>query len=72
MILAISNWKPLPTPEYLPEMQQQTVANIRNAVLNRLSEVEVSMFRHQQTVDDLEAFLIVTPLLQQAIQNGLC
>ena len=72
MILAVSGWRPMPTPEYLPEMQQQTVANVRNAVLNRLSDVEVSMFRHQQSDDDLEAFLIVTPLLQQAMRNGLC
>lgn len=72
MVLAVSNWKPKPIPEYLPETHQQTVANIRNAVLKRLSDVEVSMFRHQQNVDDLEAFLIVTPLLQQAMEDGLC
>jgi len=72
MILAVSNWKPMPIPEYLPETHQQSVANIRNAVLKRLSDVEVSMFRHQQSVDDLEAFLVVTPLLQQAMENGMC
>jgi len=72
MILAVSNWKPMPIPEYLPESQQQTVANIRDAVLKRLSDVELSMFRHQQTIDDLEAFLIVTPVLQHAMENGMC
>ena len=72
MVLAVSNWKPKPIPEYLPETHQQTVANIRNAVLKRLSDVEISMFRHQQTVDDLESFLIVTPLLQQAMEEGMC
>jgi hypothetical protein len=72
MILATMNWKAKPVPEYLPLVHQQTVANIRNATLKRLSDVEVAMFRHQQNVDDLEAFLIVTPLLQHASENGLC
>ena len=65
MILATMNWKARTVPEYLPLVHQQTVANIRNATLKPLSEGEVAMFRHQQNVDDLEAFLIVTALLQQ-------
>lgn len=72
MILATMNWKPKPIPEYLPLIHQHTVANIRNATLKRLSDVESAMFRHQQNVDDLEAFLILTPLLQHASENGLC
>ena len=72
MILATMNWKPKPIPEYLPLVHQQTVANIRNATLKRLSDAEVAMFRHQQNVDDLEAFLIVTSLLQHASESGCC
>jgi hypothetical protein len=72
MILATMNWKPKSVPEYLPLVHQQTVANIRNATLKRLSDAEVAMFRHQQGVDDLEAFLIVTALLQHASDSGLC
>lgn len=72
MILATTNWKAPSIPEYLPLMYQQTVANVRNATLKRLSAVEVVLYRHQQNVDDLEAFLIVTPLLHQAMESGLC
>jgi hypothetical protein len=72
MILATNNWKPYPIPEFLPMRYQQTVANIRNSTLKRLSDIEVVMFRHQQSVDDLEAFLVATPLLQQARENGMC
>lgn len=72
MLLAIANWKPRPFAEYLPLAHQQTVANIRDATLKRLSDAEVAMFRHQQNVDDLEAFLIVTALLQHGCENGQC
>ena len=72
MILATMNWKAPSVPEYLPLMHQQTVANIRNATLKRLTDVELVMLRHQQSVDDLEAYLIVTALLGQASDNGLC
>jgi class 3 adenylate cyclase len=72
MILATMNWKPKPVPEYLPLLHYQTVAQIRNKTLKRLNEMEVVMFRHQQTVDDLEVFLVVTPLLYQAHEQGLC
>jgi hypothetical protein len=73
MILATMNWKPKFTVmEYIPLPQQHTVANIRDATLKRLSEVEGDMFRHRQNVDDLEAFLIVSMLLENAADNGLC
>ena len=73
MILAVMNWKPkVPIIEYLPLEQQHTVANIRNLTLKRLSEAENAMFRHKQNVDDLEAFLIISALLEQASENGLC
>jgi class 3 adenylate cyclase len=72
MILATMNWKPKSVPEYLPLLHYQSVAQIRNKTLKRLNEMEVVMFRHQQTVDDLEAFLVVTPLLYQAHEQGLC
>ena len=72
MILATTNWKPRRVSEHLPLMHRQTVANIRNKTIKRLSDIEVTMFRHQQTIDDLEAFLIVTPLLQKASEDGLC
>jgi hypothetical protein len=72
MILATMNWTPKPIPEYLPLVHQQTVPNIRNATMTRLNDVEIAMCRHQQSVDDLEAFLIVTPLLQYASDYELC
>jgi class 3 adenylate cyclase len=72
MILATMNWKPKSVPEYLPILHYQTVAQIRNKTLKRLNEMEVVMLRHQQTVDDLEVFLVVTPLLYEAHEQGLC
>lgn len=63
MILATENWKPRPVPEFLPILSYQTVARIRNKVLKRLSASELVIFKHQQSIDDLEAFLLVTPLL---------
>ena len=66
MILATMNWKPKPIPEYLPLLYYQTVANLRTKTLKRLSEREFLMYRYQHTVDDLEAFLIVTALLNEA------
>jgi uncharacterized protein (UPF0147 family) len=72
MILATMNWKPKPVPEYLPLLHYQTVTNVRNKTLKRLNERGLAMFRHQQTVDDLEAFLLVTALLYQASNDGAC
>ena len=72
MILATHNWKPKPVPEHLPLLYYQTVARIRNKVLKRLTEGEVFLFKHQQTAVDLEAFLISTPLFQEAQEEGRC
>ena len=73
MIMATMNWKPkFPAMEYIPLPLQHTVANIRDATLKRLSEVEGDMFRHRQNIDDLEAFLIVSALLESATENGFC
>lgn len=69
MILASSNWKAPSIPEYLPLVRQQTIANIRYATLRRRDETEEIVA--QLGVDDLETFLIVTPLLQMASMNGL-
>ena len=63
VIMATLNWKPKPVPEYLPLLHYQTIARIRNKVLKRLNETELFMFKHQQNHLDLEAFLIVTALL---------
>jgi hypothetical protein len=65
MLLATHNWKPRP-PKELPHIFHQTVATIRNKVLKRLTEAEEFMFKHQQDEDDLEAFLVTTPLLNEA------
>lgn len=65
MIMATMNWKPTPTPEQMGILYQQTVARIRNKVLKLLTPSELIGFKHQQTIDDLEAFLIVTPLFQK-------
>ena len=60
MALATMEWKPKPVPEFLPILQYQTVARLRNKTLKRLSDTEVILFRHQQSADDLECFLVVT------------
>lgn len=73
MILATMNWRPkCPVLEYIPLPHQHTVANIRDATLKQLSELEGDMFRHRQSIDDLEAFLIVSAVLENAAENGLC
>lgn len=71
MILATSNWKAQYTPEMLPLRYQQTVPNIRDATLIRLTDVEVIMLRHRQNIDDLEAFFVTTALLHKAAKDGL-
>ena len=63
VIMATLNWKPKQVPEFLPLLHYQTVARIRNKVLKRLNATEMFMFKHQQNHLDLEAFLIVTALL---------
>ena len=66
MILATMNWRPKRVPEYLPLVHYQTVANVRNKTLTRLSKTEALIFRHQQTVVDFECFLITTALLHKS------
>lgn len=72
MILATSNWKAPHTPEMLPLRYQQTIPNIRDATLVRLTDVEAIMLRHRQNIDDLEAFFVTTALLHKAAKDGLC
>jgi len=72
MMLGMLNWKPKPVPEFLPISYYQTVARLRNKTLKRLSAAEILVFRHQQSVKDLEAFLVVTPLLYEAQNRGQC
>jgi hypothetical protein len=72
MILATMNWKPKQVPEYLPSVHYQTVANVRNKTIVRLSVAQAIVYRHQQTVVDFEAFLIVTALLDEAHTQGKC
>jgi len=72
MILATMNWKPRPVPEFLPPLHYQTVARLRNKVLRRLTDAELILLRHNQSVDDLEAFLITTSLLYAAQDSGTC
>lgn len=69
MILAASNWRPRLLPEQLPILYYQTVARVRNRVLRR---ADLTLFKHNQCIDDLEAFLLVTALLYQAQDNGIC
>ena len=72
MILAASHWKPPRAPAYLPALHHShpSIANLRDQTLLQLSESEISSIRHQQSVDDLEAFLLVTALLDQAGGGG--
>jgi hypothetical protein len=72
MTLATMNYKPKKVPEELPLWHYQTVARIRNKVLRRLSDAELAVYLHQQSIDDLEVFLVVTSLLYQAAQEGRC
>lgn len=63
MLLATSNWRPQSTMEFLPVVHQarQSIPNLRDRTLKQVSDTE-----NQQSVDDFEAFLIVTALLNQA------
>jgi hypothetical protein len=67
MILAASNWIPAPSPEFMPLLHQSqpSIPNLRDQTLMQLSKVEVSSIWHQQSVDDLEAFLLVTALFHE-------
>jgi hypothetical protein len=65
MVLAVSNWRPQPIPEYLPVLYTLSVARIRNKVMQRLTEAERILYRHQCSIDDLECFLVVTALLEK-------
>lgn len=66
MILATSNWKPKKVPEHLPILLYQSVARLRNKILKQLTASELMFAKHQQSEIDLEAFLIITPLLFKA------
>lgn len=66
MVLAVKHWKPKRVTELLPLIHYQTVARLRDKVLRRLTEAELSIFRHQQGPEDLGAFLIITALLHKA------
>jgi hypothetical protein len=61
--LAIMNWTPKLLPENLPLFHYQTVARIRDQVLHRLTDEETKQLKHQHTIDDFEAFLITTGVL---------
>lgn len=63
MRLASSNWKPQATPEFFPVLHpaRQSVPQLRDQTLKQVSLVET-----QQSVDDLEAFLVVTAVLNAA------
>ena len=60
MRLASSNWKPQAAPEFLPVLHpaRQSVPQLRDRTLKQVSLTET-----QQSVDDLEAFLVVTAVL---------
>ena len=60
MTLATMNWKPKLSPEFLPILHHQTVARLRSKTLTQLSGFEAMLFRHPETIDDLECFLVVT------------
>lgn len=70
MILATSNWKPKQVPEHLPILLYQSVARLRNKILKRLTAAQLITAKHQQSEIDLEAFLIVTPLMFKAHERG--
>lgn len=75
MILATMNWKPRAVPEKLPILHPsyQSIPNLRDQTLKQQSETDHSFIRRQQTgVDDLEAFLLVTALLSEANEQGMC
>lgn len=72
IVLATYNYKPRPIPEHLPIRYYQTVARIRNMVLSRSTDSEIIFFGHEHSVNDLEAFLLLTPLFYQAQKDGKC
>jgi hypothetical protein len=47
----------------LPFFYYNLVARLRDTALTRLNADELLIFKHQHTILDLEAFLIVTALL---------
>lgn len=63
LMMASMNWRPRDIPEYLPSRYYQTLARIRTTILRRLDESELAVLFHQQSTTDLEAFLLITPLL---------
>lgn len=66
MKLAVNQWKPKKVPEHLPFSHRQTLANIRNTILQRSSnDAQLYFSRHQQGPDDLVAFFVIAPLLYQ-------
>jgi hypothetical protein len=69
VVLATLNYKPIILEEYLPIMFYQTVARLRDLVLRRLSPEDLAIHRHQNSVDDLEAFLVVTALFHSRQAN---
>ena len=70
MTLATMNWKPRPIPEYIPHLHNQSVGRIRNKVLKRFSAAQMTIYRHQQNIDDFEGFLITTSLFYHAEDTG--
>ena len=72
MILATMNWKPRSIPEHLPLRYHQTVDNVRDATLKRVSDTDSLTLRQWQDINDFEAFLLVTALLHHASDSGIC
>lgn len=66
MVMATRNWKAKPIPESLPSYHLLTLSRIRNKVMKQLSDTELLMWKHQQSYIDLEAFFVITTLLQEA------
>lgn len=62
MLLASSNWRPQATPEFLPVLHhaRQSIPQLRDQTLKQVSLVE-----NKLSVDDLEAFLLVTAILNE-------
>jgi hypothetical protein len=72
MMLATLNWKPKPVPEFLPIIMHQTVARLSSKVTRRLTDSQLAFLKYQHTEDDLETFLVVTALLDEAQNRGKC
>ncbi|CAB9511982.1 cyclase type 10 [Seminavis robusta] len=76
MAMAVSNWKPRPVPECksLPLPYLQTICKVRDTFLMQTSDMgqsDLEHFHHRYKFSDFQAFLIMTALLYNAMDQQI-